>query len=181
MLSDSNLPEHFWAEAVAIACYILNRILIWPLTDKTPYELLYKKKPKVSYFRIFRSKYFILNTKDNLDKFDPKFDKEIFIEYSNRSKACRIFNLRTNTIEGTMHVSFDENFKDVEQINDGEDFSTLNNESIETNNELIHPNKKVKLLKDHPIKNIPGDIVSVVRTRNQLNNMSNVHYKKNHL
>ena len=94
MLTDSNLPQNFWAEAVATTCYILNRTLIRPLTDKTSYELLYSKKPKVSYFRIFGSKCFILNTKDNLDKFDPKSDKGIFIGYSNRSKAHRVFNLK---------------------------------------------------------------------------------------
>ena len=174
MLSDSNLPKYFWAEAVATACYILNRILIRPLTDKTSYELIYSKKPKVSYFRIFESKCFILNTKDNLDKFDPKSDKGIFIGYSNRSKAYRVFNLRTNTIEETMHVSFDENFKIFEEINDEEDLITQNQESTETNNELNHPNKRIKLLKYHPIENILGDMQSVVKTRNQLSQMSNV-------
>ena len=95
MLSDSNLPKHFWAEAVATACYILNRILVRPLTNKTPYELLYNKKPTVAYFKVFGSKCFILNTKDNLDKFEPKADKGFFIGYSNRSKAFRVFNLKT--------------------------------------------------------------------------------------
>ena len=60
MLSDSNLPRNFWAEAVATACYIINRISIRPLTHKTPYELLYNKKPKVSYFKIFGSKCFLI-------------------------------------------------------------------------------------------------------------------------
>src|SRR5574338_1481057 len=126
MLSDSKLPKHFWAEAVATACYILNRILIRPLTDKTTYELLHGKKSKVSYFRIFGSKCFILNTKDNLDKFDPKSDKGIFIGYSNRSKAYRVFSLRTNTIEETMHVLFDENFKEVDHTNDEDDLVISN-------------------------------------------------------
>lgn len=52
--------------------------------------MLSKKKPKVSYFRIFESKFFILNTKDNLGKFDPKVDEGIFVGYSDRSKAYRI-------------------------------------------------------------------------------------------
>ena len=98
MLSESNLPKNFQAEAVATACYILNRILIRPLTNKTSYELLHSKKPKVSYFKIFGSKCFILNTKDNLDKFDPKSDKGIFIGYSNRSKAYKVFNLKTKAV-----------------------------------------------------------------------------------
>ena len=174
LLSDSKLPKHFWAEAVATACYILNRILIRPLTNKTPYELLFNKKPKVSYFRIFGSKCFILNTKDNLDKFDPKSDKGIFIGYSNRSKAYRVFNLRTNTIEETLHVSFDENFKEVDQINDEDDLVISNHESVDASNETFHPNKKIRLLKDHPVENVLGDIQSVVKTRNQLNSMSHV-------
>ena len=99
IISDSNLPENFWAEVVATACYILNRILIRRLTNKTPYELLYNKKPIVTCFKVFGSKCFILNTKDNLDKFEPKSDKGIFIGYSNRSKALRVYNLRTNIIE----------------------------------------------------------------------------------
>ena len=52
MLSDSNLPKYFWAEAVATACYILNRILVRPLTNTTPYELLSNKKPIVAYFKV---------------------------------------------------------------------------------------------------------------------------------
>lgn len=35
MLNDSNLPKKFWAEVVAIPCYILNRVLIRPLTKNT--------------------------------------------------------------------------------------------------------------------------------------------------
>ena len=73
-----------------------------------------------------------------------------------------------------MHVSCDENFKDFIQPNDEDDFVTLNNESNETNCETIQPNKRIRLLKDHPVENILGNIESVVRTRNQLNNMSNV-------
>ena len=48
MLPDSKVPKNFWAEAVATACYILNRILIRPLADKISYELLRSKKPNVS-------------------------------------------------------------------------------------------------------------------------------------
>ena len=73
-----------------------------------------------------------------------------------------------------MHVSFDENFKDTVQIEDEEDFVTLNNEPNETNYEVIQPNKRIRLLKDHPIENILGNIESIVKTRNQLNSMSNV-------
>ena len=67
---DSHLLKYFWAEAVSIACYVLNRVLIRPILNKTSYELFYNRIPKVSYFKIFGYKCFILNTRDALDKFD---------------------------------------------------------------------------------------------------------------
>ena len=51
---------------------------------------------------------FYFNTKDNLEKFDAKAFEAIFIGYSNTSKAYRIFNKSTLTIEESMHVKFDE-------------------------------------------------------------------------
>ena len=66
------------------------------------------KKPKISYFRVFGYKCFILNTKDNLRKFDSKADEDIFLGYSTSSKAYRVFNKRTIVVEESMHVVFDE-------------------------------------------------------------------------
>ncbi|GJZ86953.1 putative ribonuclease H-like domain-containing protein, partial [Tanacetum coccineum] len=40
MLADLLLPIPFWAEAVNIACYVLNRVLVTKPQNKTPYELL---------------------------------------------------------------------------------------------------------------------------------------------
>ena len=61
MLHENNLPTYFWAEVTNTYCYILNRVLIRPSLDKTPYELWKNKKPNINYFQVFRSKFFILN------------------------------------------------------------------------------------------------------------------------
>ena len=80
MLCENNLPKYFWAEAVNTACYILNRVLLRPILNKTPFELWSCKLPRISYFKVFDCKCFILNTKDNLDKFDPKSNEGIFLD-----------------------------------------------------------------------------------------------------
>ncbi|OAY43379.2 hypothetical protein MANES_08G063666v8 [Manihot esculenta] len=67
-----------------------------------------KWKPRVSYFRVFGCKCFILNNKDNLGKFDSKTDEGIFLGYSISSKSYRVFNKRTLIVEESMHVVFDE-------------------------------------------------------------------------
>ena len=108
ILHEYSLPLYFWAKAVNTSCYISNRILKRPILNKTSYELWNNRKPKISYLRAFGCKCFILNTKDNLEKFDSKADERIFLGYSTSSKAYRIFNKRTLVVEESMHVVFDE-------------------------------------------------------------------------
>nr|GFA63403.1 putative ribonuclease H-like domain-containing protein [Tanacetum cinerariifolium] len=45
MLVNSLLPIPFWAEAVNIACYVKNRVLVTKPHNKTPYELLHGRTP----------------------------------------------------------------------------------------------------------------------------------------
>jgi hypothetical protein len=59
---------------------------------------------RISYFKIFGCQCFISNTKDNLDKFDAKSSEGIFLGYSTRSKAYRVFNKKNSIVEETMHV-----------------------------------------------------------------------------
>ena len=108
MLHEYNFPLYFWAEAVNTSCYISNRVFKRPILNKTPYELWNNRKPKISYLRVFRCKCFILNTKDNLGKFDSKADEGIFLGYSTSSKAYKVFNKRTLVVEEYMHIIFDE-------------------------------------------------------------------------
>nr|GFC09538.1 retrovirus-related Pol polyprotein from transposon TNT 1-94 [Tanacetum cinerariifolium] len=51
MLIFVKAPLFLWTEAVATACYTLNRSLIHTLHRKTYYELLKGKKPDLKYFR----------------------------------------------------------------------------------------------------------------------------------
>ena len=84
-LNENALPKYFWAEAINTAYYVLNRVLIRPHLNKIPYELWKDRKLNIGYFKVFGCKCFILNTKDNLEKFDPKSNVDIFLGYSNRS------------------------------------------------------------------------------------------------
>nr|GFC06430.1 ribonuclease H-like domain-containing protein [Tanacetum cinerariifolium] len=51
----------------------------------------------------------ILNTLDNLGKFEAKGDEGYFIRYSMSIKAFRVFNKRTKMVEENLHVEFLEN------------------------------------------------------------------------
>nr|GEX02342.1 retrovirus-related Pol polyprotein from transposon TNT 1-94 [Tanacetum cinerariifolium] len=82
MLTDSKLPTTFWAEAVNAACYVQNRVLVVKPHFKTPYELVRGRSPALSFMRPFGCHVTILNTLDQLEKFDGKSDERIFVGYS---------------------------------------------------------------------------------------------------
>ncbi|GKB44517.1 ribonuclease H-like domain-containing protein [Tanacetum coccineum] len=90
MLADSLLPTLFWAEAVNIACYVLNRVLVTKPHNKTPYELIIGRAPSISFMRPFGCPVTILNTLDPLGKFDGKAEEGFLVGYSVNSKAFRV-------------------------------------------------------------------------------------------
>ena len=111
MLCENDLPKYFWAQAVNTACYVTNRAMVRPILKKTPYELYKGKKPVISYFKSFGCKCFILiNGKKNIGKFDSRSDEGIFLGYSLNSRAYRIFNRKSLSVEESSHVIFDKSF-----------------------------------------------------------------------
>ncbi|GJT82656.1 putative ribonuclease H-like domain-containing protein [Tanacetum coccineum] len=116
MLADSKLPTTFWAEGVSIACYVHNRVLVVKPHNMTPYELFRGFKPALSFMRPFGCHVTILNTLDNLCKFDGKSDEGLFVRYSLSSKAFRVQSLmnlqlrKENLIDASY---FDSPSKDV--------------------------------------------------------------------
>nr|GEU72199.1 hypothetical protein [Tanacetum cinerariifolium] len=109
MLSDSKLPTTFWVEAVSTACYVQNKVLIVKPYNKTPYELFRGFKLALSFMRPFRCHVTILNTLDNLGKFNGKSDEGFFVGYSLSSKAYRVYNTRTEKVKENLHIRFFEN------------------------------------------------------------------------
>ncbi|GJR09350.1 putative ribonuclease H-like domain-containing protein [Tanacetum coccineum] len=66
-------------------------------------------KPALSFIRPFGCHVTILNTLDNLGKFDGKIDEGFFVGYSLSSKAFRVYNTRTRKVEENVHIGFLEN------------------------------------------------------------------------
>nr|GEX45832.1 ribonuclease H-like domain-containing protein [Tanacetum cinerariifolium] len=113
MLADSKLPNTFWTEAVNTACFVQNRVLVTKPHNKTPYELFHGRTPMLSFMRPFGYPVTILNTIDQLGKFDRKADEGFFVGYSLNSKAFRVFNSRTRIVEETLHIRFSENTPNI--------------------------------------------------------------------
>ena len=107
MLDGHMTPRRYWAEAINTACHVSNRIFLRAFMKKTSYELRFGRPPKVSHFRVFGCKCFILK-QGNLDKFESRSSDGIFLSYASHSRAYRVLNLETNHIVETCEATFDE-------------------------------------------------------------------------
>nr|GEU85497.1 hypothetical protein [Tanacetum cinerariifolium] len=101
--------EHSVGKAVNTACYVQNRVLVVKPHFKTPYELFKGRSHALSFLRPFGCHVTILNTLDQLGKFDGKSDEGIFVVYFTTSKAFRVYNIRTRKVEENLHITFLEN------------------------------------------------------------------------
>nr|GEY02177.1 retrovirus-related Pol polyprotein from transposon TNT 1-94 [Tanacetum cinerariifolium] len=75
MLSASQLPLFFWAEAIATACYTQNRSIIIPTHDKTPYHIINYRRPPIKHLYIFGCICYITRDGENLDKIKEEGDQ----------------------------------------------------------------------------------------------------------
>jgi transposase InsO family protein len=102
MLDEYKTQDIIWAEAINTACHAINRLYLYKFHNKTSYELITSKKPKVSYFRVFGCKCFIFNKRPRTSKFAPKVDEGFLLGYGPNEHAYRVFNLTTERIEVTV-------------------------------------------------------------------------------
>nr|GEU72476.1 hypothetical protein [Tanacetum cinerariifolium] len=84
-------------------------VLVNKSHNKTPYELFNGRTPAIGFLKPFGCHVMILNTLDNLGKFEAKGNEGYFIGYSMSSKAFRVFNKRTKRVEENLHIEFLEN------------------------------------------------------------------------
>ncbi|KAI3784099.1 hypothetical protein L1987_43191 [Smallanthus sonchifolius] len=109
MIVDSKLPVTFWAEAVNTACFVQNRVLITKSCNKTPYEIMYKRKPVIDFFRKFGCVCTMLNTSDQLNKFEAKADECYFVGYSSNQHAFRIYHKQKRIVLESIDINWHEN------------------------------------------------------------------------
>nr|GFB98303.1 retrovirus-related Pol polyprotein from transposon TNT 1-94 [Tanacetum cinerariifolium] len=113
MLTFANLPSFLWAEAIATACFTQNRSIIHTRFDKTPYELINKRKPNIKFFRMFGYRCYLLNDYEDVGKLKAKGDIGVFVGYSKESLAFIIYNKRTpSNVDEASKKNLEDLFKD---------------------------------------------------------------------
>nr|GFA44552.1 hypothetical protein [Tanacetum cinerariifolium] len=118
ILTFANLPSFLWAEAIATACFTQNRSIIHKRFDKTPYELINKRKPNIKFFRVFRCLCYLLNDYEDVGKLKAKGDIRVFVGYSKESAAFRIYNKQTHPGLSNLNKTGKSSKRSVSQVDE---------------------------------------------------------------
>lgn len=111
LLFDAELPKLFWAEAVNMAAYIVNRS-VCSSHDRTPDEMFLGKRVDLSGLRIFGSPVMVHVPKEKRRKWDQKSSKMVFVGYDNNTKGFRCVDKKTHKLIISRDVKFNEDIGD---------------------------------------------------------------------
>jgi len=103
----AHLPTLFWGECALTAVHIINRLPSPVLSLKTPFELLFSKKPAFSHLRVFGCLTYATNVRIS-HKFDQRSIPSIFIGYPVGQKAYKLFDLSNKNFFTSRDVRFHE-------------------------------------------------------------------------
>ena len=136
MLSDSQLPKRFWAEALATATYVRNRSPTKSVAGMTPFEAWSGKKPNVNNLRIFGCISYAHVPKDERKKLDSKARECIFLGYGTEVKGYRLLDLSSRKIVYSRDVVFDENnFRRIDESTSETTSSQVETDRVEIGDE----------------------------------------------
>ncbi|KAM6551619.1 hypothetical protein CsatB_001427 [Cannabis sativa] len=110
----TQVPKHFWGEAVLTATYLINRMPSRVLNFQTPCHTVLKDFPHTKFIslldpKIFGCTAFVHLHSQNRSKLDPKSIKCIFLGYSSHQKGYKCYSPITRKMYNTMDVTFFEN------------------------------------------------------------------------
>lgn len=91
MMTTKCLPNEYWAEAVAIVVYIMNRFPTKSMKKKVPQESWTGRKHSVSHLKIFGYVAYAHILNELRKKLDNKGQKCIFVGYFEDKKAYKLF------------------------------------------------------------------------------------------
>nr|KYP62974.1 Copia protein [Cajanus cajan] len=98
LIAEKKLPKCFWAEAVYTAVYLLNRLPIRAVQEKTPIEAWNEVKSTAKHLKIFGSICYTHVAAAKRSKLDNKAEMGIFLGYATNSKGYRVYNMRSKQI-----------------------------------------------------------------------------------
>nr|GEX42049.1 hypothetical protein [Tanacetum cinerariifolium] len=164
MIKFANLPSFLWAEAIAIGCFTQNHLIIHKRFDKTPYELMNKRKPNIKFFRVFGCRCYLLNDYEDVGKLKAKRDIGVFVGYSKNLlhsefttneliRKSSTMNVDTSNVEIPSHEKevFHESSESFQEESSS---SSLNDDVQQSSEEVIVSSSNTQSISNNMVPNI---------------------------
>ena len=166
MLSHADLSNAYWAEAVATATYLRNRLVSTALkAGETPYLLWYGKKPNLEHIRVFGCVVYFHIPSENRKKLDKKAQKLRFIGYTETTRNYKVWDEEKRKCYIHHDVIFNENdfgkstgankleLENIEEESVAEiPVESEKEESDEENEEQLEPLRRSQRIKRPPLR-----------------------------
>ena len=131
MISNAGLTKDFWAEAINMACYIVNRAPSAALNFKTPEEVWSGTLADYSDLKIFGCPAYM---HVNEGKLEPRAKKCIFLGYASGVKGYRLWC--SDPKSPKFVISRDVTFDELSMLSSKEDSTSCTNDSAQKQVEL---------------------------------------------
>jgi hypothetical protein len=108
LLFQASLPARYWAEALATATYLLNRLPTKAVAHPTPYFALFGIHPSYDHLCVLGCACYPNLASTAPHKLAPRSTRCVFLGYSPDHKGYRCLDLTSHRVLISRHVVFDE-------------------------------------------------------------------------
>nr|CCA21916.1 PREDICTED: copia proteinlike putative [Albugo laibachii Nc14] len=139
MLSESKMSKVYWCEAMMTALDIRNMSPSASSPEASPFEIVFKRKPRIELMRVFGSLCYAHVAKVKRSKLDDSGVRCLLLGYSKQHKAYRLLNASTGAIVISRSVTFAESATTfprrvntpgvIDVVGDGEQDQDMHDES----------------------------------------------------
>ncbi|KAF5776249.1 putative RNA-directed DNA polymerase [Helianthus annuus] len=152
LMFQASLPKRFWGECIQTACYIINRLPSKVIGNKTPYEIVFRKKPDYDRLRVMGCLAYYRSIETNGDKFEFRGRPGVFLGYPQGTKGYKIFDVEHGKIAVSRDVTFVEKvfpFEKLKTNNSNQDLFNVPEEDYEIIFEEPYNSQKATQMDPH--------------------------------
>lgn len=150
MIIEAQVEKKFWAEAMAMANYVQNRLPAKEI-ETTPLEGWHHAKPSIGHFKRFGSKCYVFVPDERRRKLDEKSVSAILVGYDVASKAYRCYVPSYGRVVISRDVKFVD--KNCEWNAEEETATVIESEKSGANELLSESNERAKTEDDDAASN----------------------------
>jgi hypothetical protein len=137
LLLHASIPPSYWAEALATACYLLNRRPCSSINNDVPFTRLHGKPPQYDHLRVFGCLCYPNLQATSAHKLAARSTACVFLGYPSSHKGYRCLDLSSRRIIISHHVVFDEStfpFTSTDSITNSSVFEFL----LDVDEDTVH-------------------------------------------